>query len=1224
MDSDAFSDSTSLEDSCESADGNESGDLNEACCFQKKILHLPECFCAEVSTARKLIGPFNVCSIIRRNFIEVLSPSTWKSVCNKKNAERLKKHLPVFPENDEKEKNITLRRLIHGENFKFGTPLQHFFKKLKDGFMSSDVIEVTKALKQANYREYKYQQKQYSYHLFWDILFSRKKLINASYTLPPDQVVKMQQFTAKPKDATLSERTRLRYFSALQDLREEVGEIETSSEDENYPESRPPKVSRKHKRHLQSHAASLNSQMAQIMATTTLPPGFPGSRHFLNHFSDICEISEERYREMLSSHKERIFLSPEHPKLATSHLDFKSVSSRCHISKRNANKITDYAVKKRIKVENSGKHGISIHGSKQTRSPIPFFNLITKEDTLSDSVVFENVSDLIPSSVQEIEVQKDHLSTINEIEDSRIYDHSQNIKLASPRSEAHQYPTCFFALLRDIFCETPEQKLSTVKLEEKVKNWQNGPTAGMFEWLNYQESWSDLVSSALKFLSGDLINILPDTFVPFLDYKEKQQQWQWIGTGRDSDEQMYGLCQQWLDNRDEFPSDIFESSQGSPPPPRVTTGWIVRPTVEEEKRLYREQECIRYQNPHKAFTFKVHGYEAVVGPVKGVYGKESAVNKAREHSLLTSDRPPFVTILSLVRDSAARLPNGEGTRADICELLKDSQYLSSANEQQIHTVVSGALDRLHYEKDPCVKYDVNRKLWIYLHRHRTEEEFERIHQAQAAAAKARKAVQKNKNPKFKNKEMIRAFTSAQVISNSDNVALLNVDIPAVITSGQSSQSPRGGASPRTQGSPKASYATNRINYAVHAIPTVPVTNQTEIKCTVLGIENQNKTIDITKSEPPESSSANTHIVVDSVQSSLSSNVSSQAHDICNSRQSAFTQSLSFPCTKNILGNLNATQIVSVTPIQIKPCTADQFRTISCISSHVHDVLNVDMKPSSPSFVGQPPVLQPILTHQNIEKASAHSTITTSVSPSLISSISNSAAKTAKVNCANLQTTAIAGFQTIVIKQEPGIRTCGGLSTIPLLSIEERIPSTNPSAVNSGPVLARLLHGSQYLSFSNIVANPPSCPVTKPITGTVQNFRVQGTNLCQQVLSTSTIKVVHSAPVSAITETRIPIIALKSQLNNVKESSVISQSPASLSVCGRFYQMTNVRNTVISKEAEPKMPDVAAPKEGIELITKDMKVPDATFPTLTIATTLCSTPVAIVNRNTQAILKVSPK
>lgn len=32
--------------------------------------------------------------------------------------------------------------------------------------------------------------------------------------------------------------------------------------------------------------------------------------------------------------------------------------------------------------------------------------------------------------------------------------------------------------------------------------------------------------------------------------------------------------------------------------------------------------------------------------------------------------------LVLVRDAAARLPNGEGTRAEICELLKDSQFLA--------------------------------------------------------------------------------------------------------------------------------------------------------------------------------------------------------------------------------------------------------------------------------------------------------------------------------------------------------------------------------------------------------------------------------------------------------------------------------------------------------------------------------------------------------------------
>lgn len=59
--------------------------------------------------------------------------------------------------------------------------------------------------------------------------------MEAAYNLPPDQSVKMQQFIAKPKDATLLERTRLRYFSTLQDIREELGELETSSEDENYP-----------------------------------------------------------------------------------------------------------------------------------------------------------------------------------------------------------------------------------------------------------------------------------------------------------------------------------------------------------------------------------------------------------------------------------------------------------------------------------------------------------------------------------------------------------------------------------------------------------------------------------------------------------------------------------------------------------------------------------------------------------------------------------------------------------------------------------------------------------------------------------------------------------------------------------------------------------------------------------------------------------------------------
>lgn len=107
-----------------------------------------------------------------------------------------------------------------------------------------------------------------------------------------------------------------------------------------------------------------------------------------------------------------------------------------------------------------------------------------------------------------------------------------------------------------------------------------------------------------------------------------------------------------------------------------------------------------------------------------------ATSKVRGHNLMVPDRPACVTLLSLVRDAAARLPNGEGTRAEICELMKESQYLSIGAEASIQSVVSGALDRLHYEADPCVKYDSTRKVWIYLHRHRTESEFGTFHNFQ--------------------------------------------------------------------------------------------------------------------------------------------------------------------------------------------------------------------------------------------------------------------------------------------------------------------------------------------------------------------------------------------------------------------------------------------------------------------------------------------------------------
>lgn len=130
---------------------------------------------------------------------------------------------------------------------------------------------------------------------------------------------------------------------------------------------------------------------------------------------------------------------------------------------------------------------------------------------------------------------------------------------------------------------------------------------------------------------------------------------------------------------------------------------------------FHEQEAERYSIPTQSFIYRLPNGEArYVAPV---CKKAMDVNvRPRDHFLLLPDRPCAVTILGLVRDAAAKLPQGFGTRSAICELLKESQFINqNVDDEKMSSVVSGALDRLHYETDPCVRYDSGRKLWIYLH-----------------------------------------------------------------------------------------------------------------------------------------------------------------------------------------------------------------------------------------------------------------------------------------------------------------------------------------------------------------------------------------------------------------------------------------------------------------------------------------------------------------------------
>ncbi|XP_063639607.1 nuclear factor related to kappa-B-binding protein isoform X12 [Pan troglodytes] len=664
-------------------------------------------------------------------FFDVVSLSTWQEVLSDSQREHLQQFLPQFPEDSAEQQNELILALFSGENFRFGNPLHIAQKLFRDGHFNPEVVKYRQLCFKSQYKRYLNSQQQYFHRLLKQILASRSDLLEMARRSVPALPFRQKRPSPSRTPEEREWRTQQRYLKVLREVKEECGDTALSSDEEATLDLQEQFSFEDLSSWLPSSPARSPSPAVPLRVVPTLSTTDMKT-------ADKVELGDSDLKIMLKKHHEKRKHQPDHPDLLTGDLTLNDIMTRVNAGRKGSlAALYDLAVLKKKVKEKEEKKKKKIKTIKSEA-----------EDLAEPLSSTEGVAPLsqAPSPLAIPAIKEEPLEDLK------------------PCLGINEISSSFFSLLLEILLL--ESQASLPMLEERVLDWQSSPASSLNSWFSAAPNWAELVLPALQYLAGES-RAVPSSFSPFVEFKEKTQQWKLLGQSQDNEKELAALFQLWLETKDQAfcKQENEDSSDATTPVPRVRTDYVVRPSTGEEKRVFQEQERYRYSQPHKAFTFRMHGFESVVGPVKGVFDKETSLNKAREHSLLRSDRPAYVTILSLVRDAAARLPNGEGTRAEICELLKDSQFLApDVTSTQVNTVVSGALDRLHYEKDPCVKYDIGRKLWIYLHRDRSEEEFERIHQAQAAAAKARKALQQKPKPPSKVKSSSKE-SSIKVLSS---------------------------------------------------------------------------------------------------------------------------------------------------------------------------------------------------------------------------------------------------------------------------------------------------------------------------------------------------------------------------------------------------------------------------------------------------------------------------
>ncbi|XP_022236106.1 mucin-5AC-like [Limulus polyphemus] len=265
----------------------------------------------------------------------------------------------------------------------------------------------------------------------------------------------------------------------------------------------------------------------------------------------------------------------------------------------------------------------------------------------------------------------------------------------------------------------------------------------------------------------------------------------------------------------------------------------------------------------------------------------------------------------------------------------------------------------------------------------------------------------------------------------------------------------------------------------------------------------------------------------------------------NSRPPSQGSSQSLPSPKTVIANVNAAQFMGVTQLQSVVSTGDQPSSSPLTSSTPPSGLTtMDMKPSSPAFVGQPPVLQPVF-NQGLP-GMVNLTFPTAARGTATAG-SRRTSGTSAPTSSTLQ-----NLQTIVVKQEAGGKPKSSVATLPILATGTAASTMRSVGNVSKPMVARLVSGSQMVSLGSLVPASAGLVTSQPgmAPAGASTIHIQGNSFVRPLGAATQLNVLQTNQL-ATAGVKLNRLALMTQGTNATTTSlspnVLISQPKLLSV-----------------------------------------------------------------------------